>query len=117
MTWSEILAFAFVASLPVMSPGSNGVLITKALNPKVSMFDLAAFRQLIYLGDATVSASLMLVSVQALINALWFGAMVMLFSQLSSMAKSGRFQRWLKAVTGVVFIGFGAKLASYRVEV
>jgi len=49
-----------------------------------------------------------------MINAIWFGAMVFLVSKLTGIARSGRFQRWLKGITGVVFIGFGAKLASYK---
>jgi threonine/homoserine/homoserine lactone efflux protein len=209
MAWSEIVAFAFVASLLVMSPGPNGVLIAKtvptsgraagfanvagfvtgfylhgamailglslilvqsatafaiikylgtaylcwigfkallaawqgvettgktepserrrtlfkayseglltnALNPKVSMFYLAAFPQFITLGQTTPAASFMLVFIHSMINAVWFGAMVLLMSRLTSIARNGSFQRWLKGITGVVFIGFGAKLATYK---
>ncbi len=209
MIWSEILAFAFVASLLVMSPGPNGVLIAKTvptsgraagfanvagfvggfylhgtlsvlgvsvlllqsavaftivkylgaaylcwigiralmdafrgvrpdtsvaparrqrglgkafieglltntLNPKVSMFYLAAFPQFISVGEGAVASGFLLVSVHAAINAAWFALMVILFARLTKMASSGRFQQWLKGVTGVVFIGFGAKLATYR---
>lgn len=89
-------------------------LLTNALNPKVSMFYLAAFPQFITLGETTPAASFMLVFIHSMINAVWFGAMVLLMSRLTSVAQSGRFQRWLKGVTGVVFIGFGAKLASYK---
>lgn len=91
-------------------------LLTNALNPKVSMFYLAAFPQFISIEEASLASSFMLVSVHSLINALWFGAMVLLLNRLTSAAQSGVFQRWLKGVTGVVFIGFGVKLASYRLE-
>ncbi|MBT7223697.1 MAG: LysE family translocator, partial [Marinovum sp.] len=50
------------------------------------------------------------------INAVWFGAMVLLVSQLATLTRKGAFQRWLKGVTGVVFIWFGIKLASYRIS-
>ncbi len=89
-------------------------LLTNALNPKVSMFYLAAFPQFITLGETTAAASFLLVLVHSMINAVWFGAMVLLFSRLTKMTSSGRFQRWLKVVTGVVFVGFGLKLASYK---
>jgi len=89
-------------------------LITNALNPKVSMFYLAAFPQFITIGETSAAASLLLVFIHSMINAIWFGLMVMLFTTLTSAAQSGSFQRWLKGVTGVVFIGFGLKLASYR---
>ena len=88
--------------------------LTNALNPKVSMFYLAAFPQFITAGQTSAASSFLLVFLHSMINALWFGAMVLLFSKLTSVARNGRFQRWLKGVTGVVFIGFGLKLASYR---
>lgn len=92
-------------------------LLTNALNPKVSMFYLAAFPQFITVGETTAAASLTLVTVHAMINAVWFGAMVLLFGHLTQLANGGRFQRWLKGVTGVVFIGFGAKLATFRTSI
>ena len=89
-------------------------LLTNALNPKVSMFYLAAFPQFITLGETTVAASFLLVVIHSLINAVWFGAMVLVLSRLTAVARNATFQRSLKGVTGVVFIGFGAKLASYK---
>lgn len=86
--------------------------VTNALNPKVSMFYLAAFPQFIPLGQGAVASAFLLVCVHALINAVWFSAMILLFARLMRAARSGRFQRWLKAVTGVVFVAFGAKLAA-----
>ena len=88
--------------------------LTNALNPKVSMFYLAAFPQFISIGQTPVAAAFLLVFLHSMINAIWFSAMVLLFSKLTGLARSGRFQRWLKGVTGAVFIGFGAKLASYK---
>lgn len=89
-------------------------LLTNALNPKVSMFYLAAFPQFIPLGEASAASAFVLVFIHSMINAIWFAAMVLLLARLTAMARSGGFQRWLKGVTGVVFIGFGVKLASYR---
>lgn len=85
---------------------------TNVLNPKVSMFYLAAFPQFIPFGEGAVAAAFLLVCVHALLNALWFGAVILLFARLMRTARSGRFQRWLKAVTGVVFVAFGARLAA-----
>ncbi|TLP48317.1 LysE family translocator [Cohaesibacter sp. CAU 1516] len=92
-------------------------LLTNALNPKVSMFYLAAFPQFISVGETSLAASFSLVFVHSLINAVWFSAMVLVLSRLTAMAQNGSFQRWLKGVTGVVFLGFGAKLALYRPNV
>ncbi|PHQ79255.1 MAG: MFS transporter [Thalassobium sp.] len=90
---------------------------TNALNPKVSMFYLAAFPQFIKIGETPAASSFLLVFLHSLVAAAWFVAMILLFAKLSSMARSGNFQRWLKGVTGVVFIGFGLKLASFKPNV
>lgn len=89
-------------------------LLTNALNPKVSMFYLAAFPQFITVGETTAAASFLLVVVHSMIAATWFGAMVMLFAKLAKAARGETFQRWLKGLTGIVFLGFGLKLASYK---
>ena len=89
-------------------------LLTNALNPKVSMFYLAAFPQFMATENGAVASGFVLVTLHCLINAIWFGIMIILFAKLTRMARSGSFQRWLKGVTGAVFIGFGIKLASYR---
>lgn len=85
---------------------------TNALNPKVSMFYLAAFPQFIPFGEGAVQSAFLLVCLHALLNALWFTALILLFARLTRAARSGRFQRWLKGVTGAVFVLFGAKLAT-----
>lgn len=92
-------------------------LLTNALNPKVSMFYLAAFPQFITIGQTSPAAGFLLVSVHAVLNAIWFGAMVMLLAKLTNAARNVKFQRWLRGVTGVVFIAFGAKLAAIRPDV
>lgn len=86
--------------------------LTNALNPKVSMFYLAAFPQFVSQTEGVVSTSLLLIFIHSMLNLVWFAAMVLLFSRLTKVAQSGSFQRWLKSVTGVVFIGFGLKLAT-----
>ncbi|MCC4240432.1 LysE family translocator [Thalassospira povalilytica] len=88
--------------------------LTNALNPKVSIFYLAAFPQFIPTGEGAFSAAFMLVCVHAAINAVWFGAIILLLAKLTRFAGSGRFQRVLKATTGAVFIAFGVKLATFR---
>ncbi len=88
--------------------------LTNALNPKVSMFYMAAFPQFITQAHGALGASFTLVMIHSFLNLVWFSAMVVLFSRLSGATRNSSFQRWLKGVTGVVFIGFGAKLASLK---
>ena len=85
--------------------------LTNALNPKVSMFYLAAFPQFIPSG-VEVSIAYFLVFLHAMIAVMWFSAMVFLLSRFTLMATTSSVSRWLTSITGIVFIGFGAKLAS-----
>ncbi|WP_113340560.1 LysE family translocator [Rhizobium cremeum] len=89
-------------------------LLTNALNPKVSMFYIAAFPQFLPLDHATAGNIYFLVLLHSIINLIWFATMVMVFSRITSFARNGRVERWIKAATGVVFIGFGMKLATLR---
>ena len=89
--------------------------LTNALNPKVSMFYLAAFPQFTPAGEGAVASAFSLVAIHSTLNFVWFSAMVLLIARMkSSVAASAAFQRWLKGVTGAVFIGFGVKLAMFR---
>lgn len=87
--------------------------LTNALNPKVSIFYLAAFPQFIPLSGA-INSAFLLVFIHSAINFIWFSTLVLLFSQLRGAAKSQTFQRAFKTTTGLIFIGFGVKLASMK---
>jgi threonine/homoserine/homoserine lactone efflux protein len=89
-------------------------LLTNGFNPKVSMFYLAVFPQFIPLNAHPAASAFLLVFLHSMINVVWFGSMVVVFSRLTGFTRRGRFQRWLKGFTGAVFIGFGLKLATYR---
>ncbi len=93
----------------MLSSFSEGFL-TNLLNPKVSMFYLAAFPQFIPASTETSSAFI-LVFIHSLLNLIWFSAMVIFLSRIKSLSQSHLFSRWLKSVTGSVFIGFSIKLA------
>jgi len=84
--------------------------LTNALNPKVSMFYLAAFPQFISQSQGALSAY-SLVFAHSLVNFLWFSMMVITLSHLKQVASNARVKALLSSITGVVFIGFGAKLA------
>lgn len=112
------------AAVPVVAPqntqGNKSVrgaflegFITNTLNPKVSMFYLAAFPQFISQDGSALSAYA-LVSAHALVNVLWFSIMVLALSRVKNMANNAAFKAWLNSITGAVFIGFGAKLALMR---
>ena len=88
--------------------------LTNVLNPKVSMFYLAAFPQFISTGSDSVQSAFLLVGVHALLNVVWFVAMVLLIDRLRAASHSARVQRFIKGATGLIFMGFAAKLAAFR---
>lgn len=88
--------------------------LTNGLNPKVSIFYLAAFPQFIPATQDAAQSAFMLVVIHSVMNVMWFSGMVILFARLSKVARKGNFQRWLKGITGAVFVGFGVKLAMLR---
>ncbi|WP_448550047.1 LysE family translocator [Thalassotalea fusca] len=84
--------------------------LTNVLNPKVSMFYLAAFPQFLSIDNSVMSAYA-LVTAHAVINFVWFSIIVCMLSRVKSIGQNAKFKKWLNSVTGVVFIGFGSKLA------
>ena len=84
--------------------------LTNMLNPKVSVFYLAAFPQFMS-ADASAFSAYTLVTAHATVNVVWFTAMVFTLTKVKRATNSPRFKVWLNAITGVVFIGFGARLA------
>ena len=84
--------------------------LTNVLNPKASMFYLAVFPQFISINDGVLSAYA-LVTAHSIVNLLWFSTMVIMLSHVKTATNNLRFKKWLNSITGVVFIGFGAKLA------
>lgn len=90
--------------------------LTNTLNPKVSMFYLAAFPQFIPLGEYATRYAFLLVCIHAAVNAVWFGLMVVLLSRIKSITKYSLFQKSLKLLTGIIFITFGGKLLTLPVD-
>jgi threonine/homoserine/homoserine lactone efflux protein len=84
--------------------------LTNALNPKVSVFYLAAFPQFMPV-DGSAFSAYFLVTAHVLVNVVWFSAMVFTLTKIKSATNNPKFKTWLNAITGVVFIGFGTKLA------
>ena len=83
---------------------------TNVLNPKVSMFYLAAFPQFISISEGAMNAYA-LVTAHSVLNFLWFSIMVFMLSRIKDATNNARFKRSLNSITGIVFIGFGSKLA------
>lgn len=89
-------------------------LLTNVLNPKTSMFYIAVFPQFLPIEQMSAVNVYSLVTLHVCLNAIWFGLMVLLLSRLKHLTNSSKVQRWIKGFTGLVFIGFGLKLATLK---
>ena len=85
--------------------------ITNALNPKVSMFYMAAFPQFISPGDGGFLPALLLVVIHSAINAVWFSLMILFFGYFDRANANPLFQRVMRGITGIALLGFGGVLA------
>lgn len=98
----------------LLSAYSEG-LITNLLNPKVSVFYLAAFPQFVGFDNGlNIASAFGLVTVHAFINFVWFTCMVFVVDRTVSWVKSGWVGRAIKGVTGAVLLWFGYKLVTAR---
>ena len=86
-------------------------LLTNLLNPKVSIFYLAAFPQFINFQSNAVISSYTLVSIHALFAAIWFSVIVFLIGKSTSFLKSPRKHILLQSVTGTVLLWFSYRIA------
>jgi threonine/homoserine/homoserine lactone efflux protein len=89
-------------------------LLTNLLNPKVSIFYLAAFPQFIDFQSNAISTSYALVTIHALFAALWFSFMVFLIGGSTSMLKSSRIHMLLQSATGAVLLWFSYRVATVK---
>ncbi len=99
-----------LSSQSMLSAYSEG-LITNLLNPKVSVFYLAAFPQFVGMdASLNIAGAFGLVSIHALVNFVWFNAMVLVVGRATAWMQSGWVNRAIKGLTGAVLLWFGFKL-------
>lgn len=84
--------------------------LTQLLNPKVSMFYLAAFPQLIDFKNAVFSDILILTSIHAFTMGIWFIFFILLLGKSSSALESKKMKNIINGLTGTVFLYFSYKI-------
>jgi RhtB (resistance to homoserine/threonine) family protein len=107
-----------IAERPADSAGAHRAyvegLLTNVLNPKVAVFYLAFLPQFIGPGDPVLAKSILLASIHFVEGLVWLSLVTLFVARLRSVLAKPRVQRALESVTGLVFIGFGLKLAASR---
>jgi threonine/homoserine/homoserine lactone efflux protein len=86
-------------------------LLTNLLNPKIGVFYLAALPQFLPRGVPVLPASLLLGLVHDVEGIVWFTALILLVGRAAAWFARDNVRRWLDRLSGLVFIGFGARLA------
>lgn len=86
--------------------------LTQILNPKVSMFYLAAFPQLIDFKNAVFMDIFLLTSIHATTMLVWFTLFIILLGKSSKAFESKVIKDIVQGLTGTVFIYFSYKILS-----
>ena len=89
-------------------------LLTNILNPKVGVFYVAFLPQFVRDGASVLPATLVLVAVHAVEGLLWFALVATVATRMTAAVDRPAVRRRLEQLTGVVFVGFGLRLALDR---
>ncbi|HZZ31207.1 MAG TPA: LysE family translocator [Phenylobacterium sp.] len=88
--------------------------LTNLLNPKVGVFYVSFLPQFLPKGVAPAPFVFLLASLHVLMGLIWFAALIAATQPIARMLKTPAVVRWLDRATGLVFLGFGARLALER---
>ena len=88
--------------------------LTNLLNPKVGVFYVSFLPQFLPKGVAPAPFIFLLAGLHVLMGLVWFAALIAATRPIARLLKTPAVVRWLDRATGVVFLGFGAKLALER---
>jgi threonine/homoserine/homoserine lactone efflux protein len=85
-------------------------LMTNLANPKTAIF-VASLFSVTLPSENTWSDGLLIIAVMIAISGAWYGAIASTLAGVSVFRSYRRFRHWIDAVAGMVFVGFGIKLA------
>jgi threonine/homoserine/homoserine lactone efflux protein len=89
-------------------------LLTNLLNPKIGVFYIAFLPQFTPVGVSAGPFIALLVAIHILLSVLWFAALIAATQPLGRYMRRPGIARRINRLAGLVFIGFGAKLAFTR---
>jgi threonine/homoserine/homoserine lactone efflux protein len=84
-------------------------------NPKLGVFFVTFLPQFVAPGQAVLPRLLELGMIFAVIGFVWMNAYGLFVTRLRAVITAPRVRQWMQRVTGVVLLGFGARLALERV--
>ena len=84
-------------------------------NPKLGVFFVTFLPQFVVAGQAVLPRLLVLGVVFAVIGWIWMNLYGLFVTRLRDLITTPRVRQWMQRITGVVLLGFGARLALERV--
>lgn len=106
------------AAAPVPAAGARRSFVEGALsnvlNPKVAIFYLALLPQFIGPGDPVLARSMLLAAIHVGLGLVWLSLVSFGLASLGRVLTAARLRRRLEALTGVVLVGLGVRLALER---
>ena len=84
-------------------------------NPKLGVFFVTFLPQFVVAGQAVLPRLLVLGVVFAVIGWIWMNLYGLFVTRLREVITAPRIRQWMQRITGVVLLGFGARLALERV--
>jgi threonine/homoserine/homoserine lactone efflux protein len=88
--------------------------LTNLLNPKVGVFYVSFLPQFVPKDVEPATFILLLAVIHGLLGAIWFAGLIAATTPLRRWLEKRAVVRWLDRLTGLVFLGFGARLAFDR---
>jgi RhtB (resistance to homoserine/threonine) family protein len=88
--------------------------LSNVLNPKVAVFYLAFLPQFMSAADWVFGKSILLASIHFVEGILWMSALTLFVGRVRAWIMQPRVRCTIEAMSGVVLIGFGARLALDR---
>lgn len=92
----------------------NEGFITQILNPKVSMFYLAAFPQFISPDNFSYFNAFSLVAIHASIIFMWFLGVTLAIEKIKSSAKNTKLGNWVQRISGTAMIYFSSLVLTQK---
>lgn len=90
--------------------------LTQILNPKVSMFYIAAFPQFIHFSSSHYSSAFILVAIHASIIFFWFLGLSIFISKVKSITGTSRLGVWVQRLSGSALVFFAGLIITQELE-
>lgn len=99
--------------LRLSNPYMQG-LLTNVTNPKAAVFFLTFLPQFLTAGHAVILHALALAVIPVTLSLAWLGAYTLLIGRFTAFLRRPTVRRYQERLLGIVFIGFGIRLAAER---